>query len=101
MDFMWEINYLIVHAGILAGVWILFPTAPDVIQKITLTALGVAALTYIAADIAALAGVHPVWPIRMVASRMEHFAVGIYVFRQVWIKSEICQLLKSSKLPGR
>lgn len=96
MDLMWDINYLLVHAGILAGVLVLFPTAPDVIQKLTLAAIGGAAAIYISADVLALAGVSPVWPIRLVASRIEHFAVGIYIFRQIWIKSEICQSLKSS-----
>lgn len=98
---MWDINYLIVHIGILIGVWMLFDSAPDVIQKITLWIIGAAALIYIIADVAALAGVDPVWPIRVLASRVEHVAVGIYIFRQVWIKSEICKFLKSSNLPGR
>ncbi len=98
---MWELNYLLVHLGILIGVWVLFGSAPDAIQKIILFVLGVSASIYIGADLAALAGVDPVWPIRVVASRIEHFAVGIYIFRQVWIKSEICQYLKSSNLPAR
>lgn len=98
---MWDINYLIVHLGILVGVWMLFDSAPDAIQKIILFVIGVSAVIYILADVAALFGVDPVWPIRVLASRIEHIAVGVYIFRQVWIKSEICKFLKSSSLPGR
>lgn len=98
---MWDINYLIVHIGILAGVMVLFKTAPDAIQKVCLFGLWIAAAVYIGADVAALAGVDPVWPIRVVASRFEHIAVGIYIFRQVWIKSAICQYLKSSNSPAK
>lgn len=101
MDLLWDINYLLVHVSILLGVLVLFPTAPDAIQKMTLAVIGISAAIYISADVAALAGVSPVWPIRLVASRIEHFAVGIYIFRQIWIKSEICQFLKSSNSPGR
>lgn len=98
---MWDINYLIVHLGILVGVWMLFDSAPDVIQKITLFIIGLATVVYIIADVAALSGVDPVWPIRVIASRIEHAAVGVYIFRQVWIKSDICKFLKSSSLPAK
>jgi hypothetical protein len=92
---IWEFNYLFVHVAALAGVWLLYPTAPDAIQKLCLLILAAAILVYIGADIAALCGADPVWPIRLVASRIEHSAMLIYIFRQIWIKSEICQFLKS------
>lgn len=98
---MWDFNYLLVEIAMLIGVWLLYQSAPDVIQKITLVLIGIAASVYVAADVAAIAGLNPVWPIRLVASRIEHFGVGVYIFRQVWIKSEICRHLKSSNSPVR
>ena len=100
MNFIWDINYLLVHVGIFAGAVVLYEQAPDAIQKLTLFVIGLASVIYISADVAAISGLDPVWPIRVVASRIEHVAVGIYIFRQIWVRSQICQLLKSSNFPA-
>lgn len=90
----WDLTYLIVHVAAMTGVAVLYRRAPDEIQKIFLLLTGTAMAVYVGADVAALFGAEPVWPVRMIASRVEHTAMLLYITRQVWIRTEICRSLK-------
>lgn len=37
---------------------------------------------------------HKVWPVRLIASSIEHLAVLLYLVRQVWLTTGICAVLK-------
>lgn len=87
--------YLFADLLLLLGLLALIKRAPDMIQTVMLVVSCSAALIYISAGILALSGYDPVWPVRVVASQVEHIAIYLYVFRQLWIKSEICRLVKS------
>lgn len=93
----WDLTYLIVHTAALVGVIVLWRHAPDAIQQIILIVLATAMIVYLGADLWALAGEARVWPVRLIASRVEHTAVLIYILRLVWVKTAICQYLSSSR----
>ena len=96
----WDIIYLTVHVVALMGMFVLFRKTPDTLQFAFLCLLMFSGGVYLGADVFALMGNETVWPIRLIASRFEHTAVLLYLLRQVWIKTNICQSLKQSSLQG-
>ena len=95
---LWNLTILVVHIAALIGVALLIRHTPDKLQKGIIWVLLMAMVIYIGSDIAVLAGVDKAWMIRLPASRVEHFAVLLWLVRQVWIKTELCKSLKSSRL---
>lgn len=94
----WELTYLAIHIAALVGAALLFwRDTPDAIQKLIMGVLIAAMAVYIGADIWALAGEKRVWPIRLVASKIEHAAVLVWIFRLIWVRTGTCQYLKSSR----
>lgn len=87
--------YLLVESVALAGILVLAKRTPDMIQLFVLAVGFFGMVVFIFANIAGLLGYHPIWPIRLIAYRIEHAAFLLYILRQVWIKSNICQSLKS------
>lgn len=94
---MWDITYLLVHLAALGGVIALFRETPDRLQQIVMGVLVGAMLVYIGADLVVLSGEKRAWVVRLLASRFEHAAVLLWIFRLVWIRTDVCQSLKSSR----
>jgi len=95
VEMSWRIIYLIIDTGMVAAALILWPRAPDIMQRVMLTLVVSAGLIYASADILGIASELKVWKIKVIASRFEHFAMLVYLLRQMWIRSEICQSVKS------
>lgn len=93
----WDLTYLLIHVAALVCAFLLLREAPDWIQKLIIGLMIAAAVVYIASDIVVLSGERRAWVVRVMASRVEHTAVLLYLFRQVWIRTGTCQYLKSSR----
>ena len=91
----WELTYLFVHICALYGAVILFRGTPDHIQRVVMGVLICSMLVYIGADIVVLSGEKRAWVVRLIASRFEHTAVLLWLFRLVWIGTGTCRSIKS------
>ena len=91
----WEITYLLIHLAALGCGIILIRNTPDWIQQLIVGLIITSAAVYIASDLVVLSGEKRAWVVRLVASRVEHTAVLLYLFRQVWIRTGACQSIKS------
>lgn len=92
----WDLTYLLVHVLALGCAFLLLREAPDWIQQLVIGLFIASSTVYICADLVVLTGEKRAWVVRLIASRVEHTAVLLYLFRQVWIRTGACQFLKSS-----
>ena len=100
------IAYTIIHLCAMGILVLLWRHAPDVVQRILLVVIFMAMSVHLLADVMMLAGIDNrrggeelfgfdrVWPVRGVAYAFGHAALLIYLVRQWWIKSHICDAVK-------
>lgn len=84
----WHITMLLVNLGAFFALHVLYPHAPDRMQKAVILVLGVVFGMFAAAEAALLFGHRLPWwvtayvdDVRRTASAIEHVAVVLYVFR--------------------
>lgn len=100
-EIAWRIVYLSISSGMVAAAIYLWPNVPNgmpgswMLQKIVLTLVIVSGFIYGMADIIGMWSPETkVWPIKVIASRIEHFAMAVYLVRQIWIDSPLCKSLR-------
>ena len=94
---LWGPTYLVMHFLAMGCAIYLARRTPDSLQFGIVCLMLVAMAVYIVADLVMMSGEPRAWMVRFIASTVEHIGVLLYLFRQVWIKTETCQLLKSSR----
>ena len=81
----WEFSMLFVHGAAFVGLVMLYRSPPCWMQKLVVVLFGAAVLIFVAANLAALAGM--TWEAAQLgraAARVEHVGVLLWVFRVIY-----------------
>lgn len=104
---VWEASYevmrafdgdyatILVHGMAIVCAVFLLRDVPDWLQGVVIAMFIVSGAVYVFADLAIAGGERRAWVVRVVASRIEHASVLLYLFRQVWIRTGVCKFLNS------
>lgn len=94
----WDLTLLVVHILAALVCATLYCTAPDWLQKLVLGLLIASSLILVSVYAADLGRLEQPWQIKVIALKVEHLAVLLYLFRLIFVERLSC---KSSSQPSR